>query len=84
MMGMTKRLANKTALITGAGQGIGLAAARLFASEGATIVATDLSLEQLEGELDPLKFFRVNRKFLVHIDAISDIISYTNSRLQMM
>ena len=25
----------------------------------------DLSLEQLEDELDPLKFFRVNRKFLV-------------------
>jgi len=43
----------------------------------------DLSLEQLEDELDPLKFFRVNRKFLVHVDAISDIISYTNSRLQI-
>lgn len=43
----------------------------------------DLSLEQLDEVLDPLKFFRVNRKFIVNIDAINDIISYTNSRLQI-
>ena len=43
----------------------------------------DFSLEQLEDELDPLKFFRVNRKFIVNINAINDIISYTNSRLQI-
>ena len=43
----------------------------------------DFSLEQLEEELDPLKFFRVNRKFIVNINAINDIISYTNSRLQI-
>ncbi len=43
----------------------------------------DESLEQLEGQLDPTKFFRVNRKFIIHIQAIKDIISYTNSRLQI-
>ena len=43
----------------------------------------DFSLEQLESELDPMKFFRVNRKYWVNIDAIADIISYTNSRLQI-
>ena len=43
----------------------------------------DSSLEQLEDELDPLKFFKVNRKFIVNINAIDDIISYTNSRLQI-
>ena len=43
----------------------------------------DMSLEQLEPELDPMKFFRVNRKFLISVDAIEDIISYTNSRLQI-
>ncbi len=43
----------------------------------------DHTLEQLEEQLDPLKFFRVSRKFIVNIDAISDIISYTNSRLQI-
>lgn len=43
----------------------------------------DMTLEQLEDELDPVKFFRVSRKFIINVDAISDIISYTNSRLQI-
>lgn len=43
----------------------------------------ELSLEQLEEQLDPMKFFRVSRKFIVNMDAIADIISYTNSRLQL-
>lgn len=37
------RLENKVALITGAGSGIGLEAARLFAGEGASIVAVDVN-----------------------------------------
>ncbi|WKK67590.1 LytR/AlgR family response regulator transcription factor [Lutimonas zeaxanthinifaciens] len=43
----------------------------------------DFSLEQLDDKLDPLKFYRVNRKFLIQMNAITDIISYTNSRLQI-
>ena len=43
----------------------------------------DPTLEQLEGELSPEVFFRINRKFYVNINAIKDIISYTNSRLQL-
>ena len=43
----------------------------------------DQTLEQLEDQLDPVKFFRVSRKFIIHVDAIEDIISYTNSRLQI-
>ncbi|MEO8933307.1 MAG: LytTR family DNA-binding domain-containing protein, partial [Xanthomarina sp.] len=43
----------------------------------------DLTLEQLEFQLDPKVFFRVNRTFLVNIHAIKDMISYTNSRLQI-
>ncbi|WP_166908713.1 mycofactocin-coupled SDR family oxidoreductase [Mycobacterium sp. DL440] len=39
---MTGRLANKTALITGAARGIGRAQAVRFAREGATIVAVDV------------------------------------------
>jgi 2-keto-3-deoxy-L-fuconate dehydrogenase len=38
---MSGRLAGKTALITGAGQGIGHASAALFAAEGARVIATD-------------------------------------------
>jgi 2-keto-3-deoxy-L-fuconate dehydrogenase len=45
---MQKQLAGKTALITGAAQGIGRAAAALFAREGATVIATDRNPEQLE------------------------------------
>ncbi len=43
----------------------------------------DTTLEQLEQELDPDLFFRINRKFFVNINAIQDMISYTNSRLQI-
>lgn len=43
----------------------------------------DTTLEQLENELSPEKFFRISRKFYVNIDCIRDIISYTNSRLQL-
>ncbi|KRG30256.1 LytR/AlgR family response regulator transcription factor [Salegentibacter mishustinae] len=43
----------------------------------------DVSLENLEKELDPEKFFRINRKSIVNIDCIEDIISYTNSRLEI-
>lgn len=44
----------------------------------------DYSLEQLETILDPRIFFRVSRKFYVNMNAIKDIISYTNSRLKVI
>ena len=43
----------------------------------------ETTLEKLEEELAPEHFFRVSRKFYIHIKAIKDIISYTNSRLQI-
>ncbi|MCK0124344.1 LytTR family DNA-binding domain-containing protein [Gelidibacter sp. F2691] len=43
----------------------------------------DVTLEQLEPDLEPQSFFRVSRKFYVNIEAIRDMISYTNSRLQI-
>ncbi|HZW63716.1 MAG TPA: LytTR family DNA-binding domain-containing protein [Flavobacteriaceae bacterium] len=43
----------------------------------------DTTLEQLENELHPGTFFRVNRKFFININAIKNIVSYTNSRLQI-
>jgi two-component system response regulator LytT len=42
------------------------------------------SLEQLEEKLQPETFFRVSRKYFVNINAIKDIISYTNSRLKII
>ena len=37
-----KILENKTALVTGAGSGIGRAIAKLYAKEGARVVVTDI------------------------------------------
>jgi NAD(P)-dependent dehydrogenase (short-subunit alcohol dehydrogenase family) len=42
---MSDRLAGKVGVITGAGSGIGLATARRFAAEGATVVCADLDTE---------------------------------------
>ena len=44
----------------------------------------DGSLEHWFEQLDPDQFFRVNRTFVVHINAIKDIIAYTNSRLKLV
>ena len=43
----------------------------------------DNTLETLEKDLNPEVFYRVNRKFYVNINAIKDIVAYTNSRLQI-
>lgn len=43
----------------------------------------DNTLEQLASELTPKIFFRVSRKYVININHIRDIISYTNSRLQI-
>ncbi|WFO16169.1 LytTR family DNA-binding domain-containing protein [Cellulophaga baltica 4] len=43
----------------------------------------ETTLENLEEDLDPKIFFRVSRKFYVNVNCIKDIVSYTNSRLQI-
>ena len=45
---MTDRLQNKKVLITGAAAGIGAATVRLFAAEGAQVIATDRDAQGLE------------------------------------
>ena len=42
------RLAGKVTIVTGAGQGLGLEVARLFASEGAKVVGTGRHVEKVE------------------------------------
>lgn len=43
----------------------------------------DQSLEVVEKSLDPKSFFRINRKYIIHIKSICDIHSYSNSRLKI-
>ena len=43
----------------------------------------DFTLEQLESVLDPLCFFRLNRKYIVNVHAIEQVRPYHNSRLRL-
>lgn len=43
----------------------------------------DNTLEDVDQMLDPKEFFRVNRKFLVHFDAVSDIHPYFKGRVKL-
>lgn len=54
----------------------------LYTTEGRNYLL-DTTLDGLESELEPQTFFRINRKFFVNINAIKDMVSYTNSRLQI-
>ncbi|MFK7832367.1 MAG: LytR/AlgR family response regulator transcription factor [Winogradskyella sp.] len=53
-----------------------------FTNEGRNYLL-DATLDQLEADLEPDVFFRISRKFYVNINAIKDMVSYTNSRLQI-
>jgi len=44
----------------------------------------DITLEQLETELDPKDFYRVSRKFIVPMKAIKEIQLYSNSRFKVI
>jgi len=65
----------------------------LFYAEGRTVYLltnkqnkyiVDFRLEELESCLDPAMFFRPNRSFIVNINAIKDVIVYSNSRLMII
>lgn len=43
----------------------------------------DYSLDQLQTAIDPDKFFRINRNCIINIHEISDILSYSSSRLKI-
>lgn len=43
----------------------------------------DYSLDQIQKLVDPDIFFRINRNFLVNINSVSEILSYSTSRLKL-
>ncbi len=43
----------------------------------------DYSLDNLQKMIDPDKFFRINRNCIININEISDILSYSSSRLKI-
>ena len=45
--------------------------------------AVDANLETLEGQLNPQYFFRINRQFIICIDAIAEMTSYSKSRVMI-
>ncbi len=44
----------------------------------------DITLEQLETELDPADFYRVSRKFIIPMKTIKEIQLHSNSRLKVI
>jgi len=43
----------------------------------------DQSLDQIEHDLDSSKFFRINRQFIIKMDAIEEMIAYSKSRVKL-
>jgi len=41
----------------------------------------EYTIDQLEDILDPIQFFRINRQYMVSVNAVEEIHSYFNSRL---
>lgn len=54
----------------------------IFTNENRNYIL-DYSLEHLEDILSPKKFFRINRKLILNIDANFEITSWSNSRLKI-
>ncbi|MDH5398773.1 MAG: LytTR family DNA-binding domain-containing protein [Cyclobacteriaceae bacterium] len=43
----------------------------------------DYPLDRIETLIDPENYKRINRKYVIHLDAFEDIIAYSNSRLRL-
>jgi two-component system, LytTR family, response regulator LytT len=52
----------------------------LVTNEGKKYIV-NITMEKLETMLDPVHFFRANRKFMVHANAIEQVRPYDNNRL---
>lgn len=63
-----------------------------YISERSTFIRTfggknysiDFSLDQIQQQVDPAKFFRINRNHLVNIEAVLRLVAYSGSRLKLL
>ncbi len=54
----------------------------ILSKEGRTFII-DFPLDRLVELVDPKKYFRISRKYIVCMDAIDDILAFSNSRLKL-
>ena len=43
----------------------------------------DQSLDELQAQVDPKNFFRINRQFIIHIKSIANMYAHTKSRVKV-
>ena len=44
----------------------------------------DYPVQELMSMVDPEKFFQINRKYIISLKAIADMVSFSNSRLKII
>lgn len=84
---MKRLLAGKVALISGAGAGIGRASARVFAREGAHVIAVDITGEEqvTAREIGPqATAMHCNVSSDIEVEALFEVVSHTFGRLDVV
>lgn len=74
------RLQGKTAVITGAGSGIGKAVAQLFASEGANVYAIDLNRDAIDALVNGVSKNEVRFAGVNIVGCVCDVTNQTDVR----
>lgn len=54
-----------------------------FKTMGNKTLSVDHTLDQLEEMLDPDRFFRINRKYIVNMDSIDEMVMWSRNRIKL-
>ena len=55
----------------------------LFTRDGQNFIL-DQTISGIESKLNPTRFFKINRKFIISYDAIKEMVKYSNSRIKII